>query len=363
MKKLIFCLLFTIISSSANAESTSCTDVFRSSVFLGNYSNSAMHFNHSIANHMLLTPNKSLVSSSKYAKRTQDLNTGHNPSLAKGLGKAWEESDFYYKFNIIKDFPISKVIAAPGHSTLRSVENIQRLSKFINQKGGNHFGNDKLILNIITDSEKNILNVDGWNGHHRLVAYLEAGKKNISQIGDHNLTILVNGNFEAWNRWPHILPAHGVDINKFKSWHKVVGSDDAYAISVDGALSNYALGSRQTVKQVHTNVMRPDQSRVGIVHFSKDTNIENYINLGKKELSNRNYDEIVFVPKIIDLDQNSISKLIEKTANKIKGNNNFNLLINDTRSMTGNFDNKLLEKYIQNLYASKKVSVLKFTEN
>jgi len=354
-------LIFTFIFSfSLNAQelSSNCFNVYRPFVFKGNFENPAMHFNGSIADDMLLTPNKNLLGSSRFAKRTQDLSGLKETKLAKGLGKAWEESDFYYKFNTIKDFSISKIIAAPGHSTLRSVDNIKSLSKFINQKGGNHFGNDKLIINIITDSEKNIINIDGWNGHHRLVAYLEAGKKRISDIGDHNLTILVNGNFEAWNKWPHILPAHGVDVQKFKSWNKVIGSDDAYAISVDGAISNYALGSRQTVDQVYKNVMRSDQSRIGLVYLNPNDKVDDAIKLARQQLDRHNYDEVVFVPRFKGLNNQSITNSLTKISDKLKNENKINLLINDQRAHLGSFDDKVIIKYIENLYASKKVSLI-----
>lgn len=328
-------------------------------VFKGNFENPSMHFNGSIAGHMLLTPNKNLLGSSRFAKRTQDLSGLKDINLAKNIGKAWEESDFIYKFNTIKDFPISKIIAAPGHSTLRSVDNIKRLSKFINQKGGNAFGHDKLILNIITDSNKNIINIDGWNGHHRLVAYLEAGKKKISQIGDHNLTILVNGNFEAWNKWPHILPAHGVDLNNFKNWSKVIGSDDAYAISVDGALSNFSLGSRQTVAQVHQNVMRPDQSKIGILYLDLDDNLDETIKLAREQIKLSSFDEVVLVPKLKSRENSKLSELIKQVSFKIQNENKINLLINDHRAHLKSFDGKVIIKYIENLYASKNVSLIR----
>jgi hypothetical protein len=357
--RLTLIIILTLLNCAFSKAATSiCFDVYKPFVFQGNFENPAMHFNGTISDHMLLTPNKSLLGSSKFTKRTQDLSGLNDTHLAKNIGKAWEESDFYYKFNTIKDFDISKIIAAPGHSTLRSVDNIKKLSKFINQKGGNHFGNDKLILNIITDSQKNILNIDGWNGHHRLVAYLEAGKKRISDIGDHNLTILVNGNFEAWNKWPHIVPAHGIDVKKFKPWSKIVGSDDAYAVSVDGALSNYAMGSRQTVNQVYKNVMRTDQSKIGIIYIKPDDAPENIIKYAKQQLDKNGLDEVVFVPILKGVDNSSITKSFSELSNKLKDENKINLLINDQRAHIDSFDSGVIVKYIENLYASKKVSII-----
>lgn len=353
-------VLIYLITTSVIAQTTSsvCFDIYKPFVFKGNFDNPAMHFNSTISDHMLLTPNKSLLGSSKFSRRTQDLSEIKDIHLAKKLGKVWEESDFYYKYNTVKDFSIAKIIAAPGHSTLRSVDNIKSLSKFINQKGGNHFGNDKLIINIITDSNKNIINIDGWNGHHRLVAYLDAGRKKISDIGDHNLTILVNGNFEAWNKWPHILPAHGVDLQKFKSWSKVIGSDDAYAISVDGALSNYALGSRQTVEQVYKNVMRSDQSKVGVIYLNPKDKAEDIINFAKTKLNKNNFDEVVFIPNFQNLDSPSITESLTNLSNKLRNENKINLLINDQRAHLKSFDDQVIIKYIENLYASKRVSII-----
>ena len=350
MKFIVF-VLFFIQLALANP----CSEMFLHRREKGLFHNPTLYLGDEL---YLTEPLKDFIYPSHFIQGTHNLSNSHK-GLATNLGKAWEESDFRYKYSVAKDFPIENIIAAPGHNTLRSESKINSLSKYILSEGGNNFGHDKLILNIITDNQKNIIDIDAWNGHHRLVAYLRAGKKSISEIGHQNLTILVNGNVRQWERWEHWLPAHGVNPNTKTKWQALSATEDGHTIKVAGDVSNFSLGSRQTVgqveKNIYQNVLKTDKPKVVAVNVDFDNFhlVESRLN----ELRSQ-YSEIVLLPRY-ELEKLN-KRAITEVVSYVKSNPEFNILLIDQQKYYQHFGNdpELMRRYVANAYSFRDLKMI-----
>lgn len=351
VKRILLGIIFVTLIMSFESMS-SCDELFLPREQKGLFQTPTIYFGDEL---FTTSPLKDYIYPSHFIRRTQNLSEGHR-GLARSLGKAWEESDFRYKFSVSKSFEIENIIAAPGHNTLRSESKINSLSKYILQDGGNNFSHDKLILNIITDDKKNIIDIDAWNGHHRLVAYLKAGKKTIEDIGHHNLTILVNGNVRQWERWEHWLPAHGINPNTQMKWKALSATEDGHTLRVAGDVSNYSLGSRQTVGQITENIFQKEKPNVVAVHVDLESFNSQSVRL--TELRTQ-YSEVILIPKIYG-PKNLHQRALTEVVSFVKTNPELNLLIIDQQKYYQHFgrDPELMRRYVGNSYGYRDIELI-----
>jgi|GEM_PF-1127412 len=276
----------------------------------------------------------------------------------------WQNKDG--RFQSIKDLRIADIIAAPGHSVLRSPEKIQSLADVIRKNvADNLFSHDPLIINIITNAQEQIVHIDGWNGHHRLVAYLEAGKTTIGEMGLNNLTILVNGHAENGQKWAHWLPAQGVDLKSNPNHSRVTGGDDPFTLSFDGGLSNFDLGSRYTVQGIKDRMALP-KLKVGVYFGSFDPVHEGHMDIALKAKEKLGLDEVILIPNENPLHKPNITPLnhrlnmLARRAMKEKG---INVYIGSSGELVDQFGNKALLLRLMQLYGTDNLRLIQGTDS
>lgn len=116
------------------------------------------------------------------------------------------------RHKVLGNIQIKDIISAPGHRQLRHEENVVQLAEnFFNLAIGS-----KIILNVIakpklvkrTNEEAafEVLSMECFDGHHRLVASLIGNHwQYVKDIPEHRLVILINGIIpggkDQWARW------------------------------------------------------------------------------------------------------------------------------------------------------------------
>lgn len=204
------------------------------------------------------------------------------------------------RFDSIKNISISNIIAASGHNVLRNPFQLDDLSNHIKSCNGGCFKHDPILINIVTEEENRVVSVDLWNAHHRMVAYIKSGYRLISDLDPSNLTILVNGHDFNGELFAHFVSVAGIDIESFRSFHVLPpgGYIRNGTLSVDGRLSNFELGSRNTIGQLYKNTFHPGQHRVGIYFGTFDPIHEGHIANIMTAITKMNLTEVVLVPNI-----------------------------------------------------------------
>lgn len=262
--------------------------------------------------------------------------------------------DAAQKLDILKDYPIEDIVAAPGHRQLRNTKQVEGLTNYIKSTDGGDFSHDKILLNVVTDAEGNIKSVDLWNAHHRLVAYLEAGKKNIGSLKLNNVEVLVNGVHGKGEKWGHYLSSGGVDLRKVSDFTPVPAGGDIRVgtISVDGGLSNFELGSRNTLRQLHTNTLKvARRPKVGVYFGTFDPIHEGHMKVIRDTIENLGLDELVIVPNMNPIHKAGaipVGKRLEIVALRIKDEPKVNLYLGDSAAIIDKFGrNPFFEHMIQ----------------
>jgi nicotinate (nicotinamide) nucleotide adenylyltransferase len=224
------------------------------------------------------------------------------PALLLDQPEISRNSDQSARFTALSKFLLSEIVAAPGHRMLRKPEQIQGLTEYIQHNSGGDFSKDKVLVNVVVDEKnpKTWISVDLWNAHHRLVAYLEAGYIRVGELNPHNIEILVNGYTVRGEQWRHFVPAAGLDLEKSKiSFEYVTGGGiRPGTISVLGAISNYSLGSRNTVGRLHKNLFKWKRPKIGVYFGTFDPIHEGHMALIKHALEHEGFDEVVLIPNI-----------------------------------------------------------------
>lgn len=105
---------------------------------------------------------------------------------SSGVGNLHKNISNAERLAVIKDVPISEILCAPGHLTLRNPSSVIEMAKQISRvaDGGKSFvrGKEKIVLNVFTTKKKNnigpdeviIRSIEVMDGNHRLAAGLLA---------------------------------------------------------------------------------------------------------------------------------------------------------------------------------------------
>ncbi len=289
-----------------------------------------------------------------------DLSANQPPSFHFLGRKVFENQSKEDRLKAISELPLDQVIAAPGHRFLRKPQQVEGLAKYIRENQGGNFEHDRILVNIVTDSEGKIREVDLWNAHHRFLAYRLAGYERMGQLKLDNIDILVNG-VQPWGEpWGHYLPAAGIDLNKFRDFRVVpVGGDIREGtIALSGRLTNYELGSRNTIGQLMTNTMRDYKPKVGVYFGTFDPIHEGHFRVAKNAMENAGLDEILIAPNLNSIEKPEASAAhhrIAMTAMRVQRESGINLYTGDSASLIDQFGRDPFFERVGQIYGTKKL--------
>jgi len=289
-----------------------------------------------------------------------DLHLSEPPSFHFLHKKVSEKNSKEERFSAVSELLLDQVIAAPGHRFLRKPQQVEGLAKYIRENNGGDFKHDRILLNIVTDADGKIREVDLWNAHHRFLAYRLAGYERLGQLNLENIDILVNG-VQPWGEpWGHYLPSAGIDLNKFRDYRVVpVGGDiRPGTISLSGRFTNYELGSRNTIGQLMTNTMRDYKPKVGVYFGTFDPIHEGHIAVARNAMETAGLDEILITPNL-----NSIEKphatdsrhRLAMTALRVQKEEGINLYTGDSSSLIDQFGRDPFFERVGQIYGTKKL--------
>lgn len=289
-----------------------------------------------------------------------DLN--RRPSIPESLNltSLTPDANKATRFKTLAPFPIGKIIAAPGHRLLRKPGQVAGLTDYIKNNSGGDFSEDRILLNVITDKSGKIKEVDLWNAHHRLVAYLQAGYQTIGDLQSKNLTILVNGRNRGEEIWPHFLPSAGIELKEYPDFHIIpVGGDIRVGtVGVSGELSNYDLGSRSTIQRLAENTFRKDSPRIGVYFGTFDPLHENHVNVARTAKEQEKLDEVIFVPNLHAAHKPSATAAhhrLNMSAARLGKEPGFNLYVGDSDSIIDNFGRAPLFERFGQIYGTHQI--------
>ncbi len=255
---------------------------------------------------------------------------------------------------------IGAVIAAPGHRLLRNPKQIDGLVQYISSSAGGNFQHDPLLLNVVTGIDGRIRTVDLWNAHHRLVAYMKAGYLTLSQIPAENLKILINGVSENGEMWGHFLSIAALDPAMMKDYSTVpVGGDiRPGTVSVDGRLTNFELGSRNTIGQLFTNTFSSRQPKIGILFGTFDPVHEGHISTAKSAKQQFGLDEVILIANPSTPHKPSASSENTRTAmlkERLALEEGVNLYVGDAKQIVDQFGRDPIFERISQIYGTKSI--------
>lgn len=262
------------------------------------------------------------------------------------------ESD-HRRFDVLRNFPLDQVIAAPGHRIVRNPGQISGLVSYIKRTSGGDFRHDKILINVVTDSIGNIRSVDLWNAHHRMIAYLESGFVTLGEIKPENVQILVNGFLPNGKKWLHHVSIAGVNPTYLNNLTVIKSGGDTRpgTIGVSGTLSNYTLGSRNTIGKLRQTVMNHKGPRIGVFFGTFDPIHEGHIAIARAAIKEASLDEVVFVPNhhsINKPDATPASFRLDMIGIRIHDETGLNLYTGDSSAIIDRFGrNPFIERIAQ----------------
>jgi len=264
------------------------------------------------------------------------------------------------RLEAIKDIPLVQIIAAPGHNFPRNPSQVEDLVEHINNNGGGNFQHDPILLNVITDNQGRILNIDLWNAHHRMIAYIIAGKTTLGDLSHNNLTILINGRTVDGEMWDHFVSAAGIDISRRKDFGIV--SDfpfaTAWTISFDGRISNYELGSRNTMGHLASNTIKNELLRIAVYFGTFDPLHEWHVSVAKQAIKEFNIDEVILVPNYEALHEpeaTDINHRLKMISERIKIEPEINLYTANTSDLIEKFGKDPFIERLSQIYATDEI--------
>ena len=289
-----------------------------------------------------------------------DLHPTNPPSFDFLRKKVFEKNSKDERFSAISELLLDHVIAAPGHRFLRKPQQVEGLAKYIRENNGGDFKHDRILLNIVSDTEGRIREVDLWNAHHRFLAYRLAGYERLGQLNIENIDILVNG-VQPWGEnWGHYLPSAGIDLNRFRDYRVVpVGGDiRPGTISLSGRFTNYELGSRNTIGQLMTNTMRDYKPKVGVYFGTFDPIHEGHIAVARNAMETAGLDEVLIAPNLNSLEKPHATDArhrLSMTALRVKREEGINLYKGDSSSLIDQFGRDPFFERVGQIYGTKKL--------
>lgn len=204
------------------------------------------------------------------------------------------------RLEALRGFPIRELTAAPGHLYPRNPSQIASLAKHVAESGGGNFSHDRILINVVTGPGGVVRAIDLWNGHHRVLAYLEVGLTTVGQMGRGNIEIVVDGvTADGWT-WDHYLPIAGLSLEAPPPFEIVPEGGDVRhgTVRVSGALSNFELGSRTSVGQLLRNARTEQPPRIGVYTGTFDPVHEAHTAVARRALELFGLDEVVFIPNV-----------------------------------------------------------------
>ena len=259
---------------------------------------------------------------------------------------------------------LSDIIAKPGHMITRNPQKILWFGKNdpdLAVKREKRDQPDQAVLNVITDEDGKILFVDAWDGHHRLLGAMYAGKQKLSELHESGLKILLNGIDAEGNAQKTTPPAAGVDFRNAQNWKPLNGQpyvrptrqQSRFAdVWINGAVSNWDQGSVFTLKDLlESNLMSPIHS-VGVARLALNESID----LRQiTKLSTLGFDEILLVPSNKNQEQ-ALSKKIVELNQQLQQNSialRFNLYLGDAGGYISNFGEDSFLRRVQEAYITR----------
>ncbi len=227
-----------------------------------------------------------------------------------------EQSTKAERLAAIAQFPVAEIVANPGHRVLRDRELVEAIAQSI--RDGSYrldLSERGPAINIVTDPSGRVLSVDLWEGHHRFLAQLLAGRERVSDVPAEELKIYVNGSRPTdadFPSRPHLIPSFGADFIAANFWfplrppernergknYKIrpdpLNEGKKKDLIVDGRNSNYQLGSRENLRTVLENMTRKQQPRVGVYFLAKGEPLPTYSEI-KKLAEHKLRSNVVFV--------------------------------------------------------------------
>lgn len=303
---------------------------------------------------------KNSRSQTQVIPRLSDLDPKNPPSFKFLNEKVFEGQSKEARFKAITELMLDQIIAAPGHRFLRKPQQVEGLAKYIRENHGGDFRHDRILLNIVTEKDGKIREVDLWNAHHRFLAYRLAGYEKMGQLNLDNIDILVNGVQPSGESWGHYLPSAGVDINKFRDYQVVpVGGDiRPGTISLSGRLTNYELGSRNTIGQLMINTMRDHKPKVGVYFGTFDPLHEGHVRVVRSAMQAEGLDEVVIVPNLNSIEKPNASNpqhRISMTALRVQKESGINLYTGNSSLLIDQFGRDPFFERIGQIYGTKKI--------
>ncbi len=296
----------------------------------------------------------------KVISNLSDLHPTNPPSFHSLQKKVFENQSKEDRFKAISELPLDRVVAAPGHRFLRKPEQVKGLAEYISKNNGGNFQHDRILINIVTHHDGKIKEVDLWNAHHRFLAYRLAGFEKLGQLNLDNIDILVNG-AQPWGEpWGHYLPSAGIDLNRFREFRVVpVGGDiRPGTVTLSGKLTNYELGSRNTIGQLMSNTMRDTKPKVGVYFGTFDPIHEGHVRVARAAMKSAGLDEILIAPNLTSIEKPNASDSkyrVAMTALRIKKEDGINLYTGDSSSLIDQFGRDPFFERVGQIYGTKKL--------
>lgn len=280
-------------------------------------------------------------------------NLNDKTAAMRALGRIDANADQKTRYALLRNFDPAQMITKPGHMILRnSRAKLKAMADSLASESYQSRANSKpLQLNIVTDSKGNVLYVESWDGHHRMIALLEASRKpggpkfgRIGDLGMENYEILINGRTVDGTRVPMRLPAHGTNAAHFERLEPASNSSSPDTILFDATIPVFELGSRTTVGRVHENVFdeRP-HPRVSMWMLEGDVLSDAQIEtLLTEKRQTGDTSVTVIVPKRQPISAEKLNAMVEK----VTPHENLDLYLGDLSLEASHFPRETFETIV-----------------